>query len=840
MTCNKCGKENSEGYVFCRHCGAEASWRPEALKEKGPKAENPVISEFKILFSKKEQPVSEETPKPAALKKALKVKPANSEPAAVPPVNGVPPVNATNIKIIPLAVFLLGFIFAVFAQGQMYNGKPGIKSGVILMLLSGAMFVAADIIRKKQKAREALQPVLTQPDTLIKPEISPKLEMLFFLIMMAVAVFFRVYKAGTVPGGFFYDEATLSEAARSMIKDGTMYGEKYPVYIPYDIKYSTYLIYVISAFFNFFGPGVMQERAVLIVCGILGSAAFYFFARSMFGPRVALIAGMLFAAMRWHVTFSRVGFYAAFGVLLGIICMYAAWNVYKNRRVSDFILFGLAVALVPYGYTPGRMVLAALLIFMAYLLVKDFAFYRDNTKKIVLAAVIFAFAFAPLGSYFIKHSKEFMSRNDQVSILNKKVVDNWYHGKLTVKDAVLYTWKTTFLMFNHRGDANPRHNLPGYPMLDPYTAALAAMGLIFALYHFKRQKYMLLLLLFFMTLVPGLFTIETPQAHRVVFVAPVIIMLAAIPLKTYFQLTGFNAHNMFKKSLILIPVIVIAALAVYDNYRVYFKMQAKDQSGWEAFNGMERAAAELLIRKGKNYTGIIEPRFKGNGFDFLMSVNKLKNYWIFSEGSTIPIPNPQPGMNYIYILQPDQQLTVDGVLSKVYPKGIKGMIMDGANGTYLEAYTFEVSADEAFARKDAKIKNGLSAEYFQDITWTNSRLKRIDPMIRFRWHISPVYGHFSARWTGGIKALQSGNYRFQTRSNNYNVLYIDGVKILENFRVDGEFTADGTVYLSKGTHKIELKYYDNVGHPAIALYWQPPWMKNGEEIVPFDALVPAN
>ncbi len=832
MKCNKCGRENGEGFVFCRQCGMPAGWKPEEEKQQAEKQENPITAELKLIFGGNKN--EKEKAQQAGDKERIIEEKKKTEPAIL-----VQPAPKINLRIIPLAVFVLGFIFAMAAQGQMYNGKQGIKSGIILMLLSGAMFVAADIIRKKEKQNDIVPHEMIEVKEKEKPEISLKLEIFLFLIMLSVAVFFRVYLAGSVPGGFFYDEATLSEAARTMIKDGTMYGAKYPVYIAHDIKYSTYLIYVIAAFFNFFGPGVMQERAVLMVCGILGTVSFYFLARSMFGARVAFIAGLLFASMRWHVTFSRIGFYAAFGVLLGIICMYAAWNVYKNRRLSDFMLFGLAAALVPYGYTPGRMVLAALLVFMAYLLVKDLSFYKENVKKIIFAAVLFAFVFAPLGSYFLKNRQEFMSRNDQVSILNKKVVDNWYQGKFSVKDAVIYTWKSTFLMFNHRGDANPRHNLPGYPMLDPYTAALAAMGLLFAFYKIWKQKYMFLVLLFFMTLVPGLFTIETPQAHRVVFVTPVIIMLASIPIKKYFEFAGLEESLGLKKFLILLPVIFIAVLAAADNYRVYFKMQAKDQSGWEAFNGMERAAAELLVKKGKNYTGIIEPRFKGNGFDFLMKINGMQNYWIFSEGGTIPIPNPQPGMNYIYILQPDQQLTVDGVLAKIYPNGLKGMIMDGANGTYLEAYTFEVSSDEAMARKDAKIKNGLTAEYFEGISWTPpAKAKRVDPMIRFRWHIAPVMGNFSARWAGRIKALQSGNYRFITRSNNYNVLFVSGKKVIENFAVDGETGAEGVIYLPKGEHSIELRYYDNIGHPAISLSWQPPWMK-AEETVPYDALVPA-
>src|SRR5262249_17340191 len=83
-------------------------------------------------------------------------------------------------------------------------------------------------------------------------------------------------------------------------------------------------------------------------------------------------------------------------------------------------------------------------------------------------------------------------------------------------------------MWNERGDRIGRHNLPNAPMLDPLTGALFAAGAGLALGRLRDRGPRLLLIWLGVTLIPSLFSIETPNAVRTIEAIAPSLLLASI------------------------------------------------------------------------------------------------------------------------------------------------------------------------------------------------------------------------------------------------------------------------------------------------------------------------
>jgi hypothetical protein len=112
--------------------------------------------------------------------------------------------------------------------------------------------------------------------------------------------------------------------------------------------------------------------------------------------------------------------------------------------------------------------------------------------------------------------------------------------------------------------------------------------------------------------------------------------------------------------------------------------------------------------------------------------------------------------------------------------------------------------------------------------------QQVDPVISFRWHDDPLPVPWSAQWQGQIRIEQGGEVRFQMRSNDYAVLYINGQRIAEY-----PFTAFGSVQLEAGDHDILVRYSNTKHYSEMRLSWMRPGSLSFETI-PTEALRPSS
>jgi DNA-binding beta-propeller fold protein YncE/4-amino-4-deoxy-L-arabinose transferase-like glycosyltransferase len=111
---------------------------------------------------------------------------------------------------------------------------------------------------------------------------------------------------------------------------------------------------------------------------------------------------------------------------------------------------------------------------------------------------------------------------------------------------------------------------------------------------------------------------------------------------------------------------------------------------------------------------------------------------------------------------------------------------------------------------------------------------RVDPFIGFR-ETFDLFGSapYLARWYGTLKVDADGVYGFATSSPAHAVLSID-----DGIVIDGTGgMSSGTVQLTAGPHKVEMRYASPGGGARLELFWNTPGGQAG--LVPPTALVPA-
>jgi len=133
----------------------------------------------------------------------------------------------------------------------------------------------------------------------------------------------------------------------------------------------------------------------------------------------------------------------------------------------------------------------------------------------------------------------------------------------------------------------------------------------------------------------------------------------------------------------------------------------------------------------------------------------------------------------------------------------------------------EVVAQSEF-RTSISGGNGLTGEYFDNQNLEGKPvLVRTDPHVDFHWGegsfaLNEPVDHFSARWTAYYVPKTSGDYRFYVSADDGARVYVDDVRIIDDWQRHGETLDTATRTLEAGhTYKIKLEYFEAVGAATV-------------------------
>ncbi|MGH1364892.1 MAG: ThuA domain-containing protein [Calditrichia bacterium] len=180
--------------------------------------------------------------------------------------------------------------------------------------------------------------------------------------------------------------------------------------------------------------------------------------------------------------------------------------------------------------------------------------------------------------------------------------------------------------------------------------------------------------------------------------------------------------------------------------------------------------------------------------------------WQFYRSVTIPITDPG-GSNEIFFLFLNQP-------------GNDGLF----NVNWIDFHGTGISVP------DPLDPDGLSASYFDTPDLAGgARVQRVDPMVNFNWdQYSPApsidNNTFSVRWSGFLRAPETGNYRFYTRTDDGVRLWIDGDLKIDQWQPQGatEYQTNNIPLQRGNFYHIKMEYFDDQGLAQADLSWFGP------------------
>jgi len=407
------------------------------------------------------------------------------------------------------------------------------------------------------------------------------------LALAAILVFaaaLRLYDLDSLPAGLWFDEADNIAHARDFARDPG----RIPVYVPSTNLPSMFLL-PLAAVVDLAGVSITAGRLAAVGFGLLGIVAVFLLARSVGGMSAGLIAAALAAVMRWDIIWSRIGMHGVSGVLFAALAGWLTLRAAHSGLRSDYAFAGMALGLGMWFYSPFMLFPLALAALLAHHALISRPKIRDFAARIVIIALMAGFAAAPVAQFAASEPDSFFERARTTSLFSLTPRAEWASS---VADGLA----RHMLMFNREGDPNPRHNLPGEPMLDILTGALFALGALYALTRWRDVRVFWLPFWVALMLLPGVLTApwESPQSLRSILALPAVAVLAALALRALWRACGDASWERVRRAAPFVPIAALGIIA-YLNINTYFGEQARDSRAYAAFSTDETLMARSQI-----------------------------------------------------------------------------------------------------------------------------------------------------------------------------------------------------------------------------------------------------
>ncbi len=403
------------------------------------------------------------------------------------------------------------------------------------------------------------------------------------ICITALAAALRVLALEDIPPGLYHDEAFNGLDALGVLKG------QWPIYFAANNGREPLFIYLVAATVGLLGrtPGALRLAAA--ISGTFTIPATYLMVRAWFNRRVSLLSTAILAVTLWHVHLSRIGFRAVTLPLTTSLALWLGARAYRSRRWYDWLLAGLLYGLCFYAYLPARFSPIALAIFALYLV------RTGRGDRLWPGGLWFALGtlamVAPLGIYALGHWDIVMGRQGQVGFLNPLISGGNPWGMLG-RQLV-----GTLGMFFVRGDAIPRHNLPGRPIFDPLMGLAMVLGLTWVLLRARRKTASLFALVWVgLMLIPTWLAEDAPHFLRAAGVLPLLVVFPALGIDAAI---GWLAQRV-RRGWAIAPACALLAFSLAATVRDYFVRYGTDPQVAYAF---EDAAAELAAEANR-FTGV--------------------------------------------------------------------------------------------------------------------------------------------------------------------------------------------------------------------------------------------
>lgn len=210
-----------------------------------------------------------------------------------------------------------------------------------------------------------------------------------------------------------------------------------------------------------------------------------------------------------------------------------------------------------------------------------------------------------------------------------------------------------------------------------------------------------------------------------------------------------------------------------------------------------------LVSSSSNSLGITWQKSTDNVgvYKYFIYLNGIKSYIVDSSATSFSAYNLTPGTQYTVVVR-----AID--LSKnLSPASDQVTAFSADKGLTYNYYTFATSPS-VLPDFSQLTPVSFGSTHNTDIS------------------IATQATNFAFLWTGTLFIPVAGNYTFGTASDDGSKLFIDapysftGTPLVNNDGAHAVVSVEGTTYLTKGPHKINVAYYQGGGGSGMQLYWK--------------------
>lgn len=281
-------------------------------------------------------------------------------------------------------------------------------------------------------------------------------------------------------------------------------------------------------------------------------------------------------------------------------------------------------------------------------------------------------------------------------------------------------------------------------------------------------------------------------------------------------------NSMFR----MIAVSATLILAACQGYQSEGNFQLQNGAGW---SGSEEVPNNLIPALSANATASqISATVTGDMIEYV-------DFYYEKELSPRRTVNQAP---YTFTL------SFDGLAAGAHElRVVAGIKMLGEVSTLTRYVPFTVPEKSAGPACNQRGQGQFFGCYYSGTNFDELKFTRMDQTIQFDFGTGgPGSGvaadNFSIKWQGDFDFSQAGTYRFRAKADDGIRVYVDGNRVIDEWRNQAatEFSADVT--LTKGTHRIDVEYYEAFSLAEVSVSWaatsgggspatEPPPMSDG-------------
>lgn len=408
--------------------------------------------------------------------------------------------------------------------------------------------------------------------------------------LLLVSYHLRSFRLDEFPPGISRDESTNLVDGAFLSQSG-----RFPLYQDHERPEPLVRIYgALTALF--FGSSVWAFRYTSALWGMLSLAAVFWASQQCFAaqPRrvrqlIGLLALACLAASLGHIAINRSLYRAAPLVFFAALAAGFTCLALRRRRLRDYVISGICLALGCYTYTAGLALPLAYLPLAVNLAVFHRHCWRRWLPGLMATAVTLLLMTLPISYLLLTEPETILARASHVVATEGQ---DWAAQIRQLAAQLLV-----------KGDPNPQYNVAIVPLVPSAFSPFFVAGFAVLIFRMRQPASILVLSLLAAGALPTLLTDEFNglRSHALYAVIPLLTGASLIPL--FWLVKPFPRLSRIVSSASLIGIAALGFYSAVDARRTYTDYWLTADTDWQHWriHGLELSHSEWFFRTDKKF-----------------------------------------------------------------------------------------------------------------------------------------------------------------------------------------------------------------------------------------------